>query len=444
MERAFAVDFSRIRVCEVGQAIELNAAAYTIGDAIFFAPGMYRPWSRRGQELLGHELAHVVQQRLSRAVATSTMMGLPICDDLELEREADRLGELAARGRPCRVTAVGSTSGSECAVIQRREWNVAPDGGMSKGDWLQQDREKNTQRWRNANLYNLEHQRNQEYTNPTERAAFYLWFYNHVSKKGFEVRWPLAAYIVASGAAQISESGIPPNDVQAATRQGNQVIFDDVFPKLDELRRGSVLRGIQAHQWDAQTLSEEQNLVQSMYADVSGEVLARFESYAKKGGSAWIGIMLGLADDSVKGGTWHYQGVVPAFKGDIRNVEDRYKYGMRLADQYSTHLPGNGAGFSLPRAVGAGYRDGSTYKSLNKYRGLHRLDAELDDLYVDDEDEARIIRILQKLNIGEQQQLGANEDRLLLLLDHLDSAQRAQALLGLEAVSKEVRATLMR
>ena len=41
----------------------LQAQAFATGNDIFFAPGRYDPDSARGQELLGHELAHVVQQR---------------------------------------------------------------------------------------------------------------------------------------------------------------------------------------------------------------------------------------------------------------------------------------------------------------------------------------------------------------------------------------------
>ncbi|HEX7841154.1 MAG TPA: DUF4157 domain-containing protein, partial [Kofleriaceae bacterium] len=70
MEIAFAADFSNVRVHEGAQATAIGALAYAQGTDLHFAPGQYQPHSPRGQELLGHELAHVVQQTQGR-VATS-------------------------------------------------------------------------------------------------------------------------------------------------------------------------------------------------------------------------------------------------------------------------------------------------------------------------------------------------------------------------------------
>lgn len=71
MESAFGADFSSVRIHEGPQAQSLGALAYTQGTNIHFAPGQYQPHSRSGQELLGHELAHVVQQAQGRVHATT-------------------------------------------------------------------------------------------------------------------------------------------------------------------------------------------------------------------------------------------------------------------------------------------------------------------------------------------------------------------------------------
>ncbi|MBE9206283.1 DUF4157 domain-containing protein [Nostoc sp. LEGE 06077] len=67
MEQAFGTDFSGVKVHTDAQSDQLNqsiqAKAFTTGQDIFFRQGAYDPGSRAGQELLGHELAHVVQQR---------------------------------------------------------------------------------------------------------------------------------------------------------------------------------------------------------------------------------------------------------------------------------------------------------------------------------------------------------------------------------------------
>ncbi|MEQ8972640.1 MAG: methylated-DNA--[protein]-cysteine S-methyltransferase [Coleofasciculus sp. C1-SOL-03] len=66
MEQAFGADFSGVRVHTDGNANQLNrslnARAFTTGLDIFFKQGEYNPGSRDGQELLAHELTHVVQQ----------------------------------------------------------------------------------------------------------------------------------------------------------------------------------------------------------------------------------------------------------------------------------------------------------------------------------------------------------------------------------------------
>ncbi len=62
MEAAFASDFSQVRIHQGPNASLLGARAYTSGNDIHFAPGAYDPYSRDGQQLLSHELTHVVQQ----------------------------------------------------------------------------------------------------------------------------------------------------------------------------------------------------------------------------------------------------------------------------------------------------------------------------------------------------------------------------------------------
>ncbi|MFP4103358.1 eCIS core domain-containing protein, partial [Coleofasciculus sp.] len=66
MEQAFGTDFSGVKVHTDTQSDQLNqsiqAKAFTTGENIFFKQGEYNPGSKGGQELLAHELTHVVQQ----------------------------------------------------------------------------------------------------------------------------------------------------------------------------------------------------------------------------------------------------------------------------------------------------------------------------------------------------------------------------------------------
>ncbi|MGB0562048.1 MAG: eCIS core domain-containing protein [Spirulinaceae cyanobacterium] len=66
MENAFGADFGGVRIHTNNTADQLNqsiqAKAFTTGQDVFFRQGAYAPESKGGQELLAHELTHVVQQ----------------------------------------------------------------------------------------------------------------------------------------------------------------------------------------------------------------------------------------------------------------------------------------------------------------------------------------------------------------------------------------------
>lgn len=66
MERRFGHDFGRVRIHADSQAAEsaraVKSEAYTVGDDVVFGAGRYEPALPRGQQLLAHELTHVVQQ----------------------------------------------------------------------------------------------------------------------------------------------------------------------------------------------------------------------------------------------------------------------------------------------------------------------------------------------------------------------------------------------
>jgi hypothetical protein len=112
MEPRFGVDLGSVRVHVGPRAAEsaaaVNALAYTVGSNIVFASGQYQPGSPKGQKLLAHELAHVVQQ--SRPSST-------------------RWGYGAAPAKPSRGASLQITQNSS-AMIQRKvafkivEWSA--------------------------------------------------------------------------------------------------------------------------------------------------------------------------------------------------------------------------------------------------------------------------------------------------------------------------------
>ena len=137
MERSLGADFSAVRVFAGSQLpAAVNAKAFARGNEIHFAAGQYDPSSKAGQELIGHELTHVVQQRQGRVSATVQHKGAggaAINDDAGLEHEADTLGAKAAQGAApggqdsqgrlggLPGSAAGAASSSASTVMQLRE-----------------------------------------------------------------------------------------------------------------------------------------------------------------------------------------------------------------------------------------------------------------------------------------------------------------------------------
>ncbi len=95
MESFFNASFADVRVHVGPEASSIGALAFTHGTDLYFAPGQYNPQSTHGQQLLGHELTHVVQQRAGR-VRNPLGAGVAVVQDPALEAEAERMGLRAA------------------------------------------------------------------------------------------------------------------------------------------------------------------------------------------------------------------------------------------------------------------------------------------------------------------------------------------------------------
>lgn len=82
MEQAFGADFGGVKVHTGSESDTLNrsiqARAFTTGQDVFFRQGAYDHGSRSGQELLAHELTHVVQQNATLQKQIGNLKGDPI------------------------------------------------------------------------------------------------------------------------------------------------------------------------------------------------------------------------------------------------------------------------------------------------------------------------------------------------------------------------------
>ena len=112
MEQAFSADFSGVKVHTDAQSDHLNrsiqAKAFTTGQDVFFRQGAYQPRNRGGQELIAHELTHVVQQS-----------GVPST----LQRGVNASKELpTSTGRFCH--SFSKTSATTPFIIQPKQTNT--------------------------------------------------------------------------------------------------------------------------------------------------------------------------------------------------------------------------------------------------------------------------------------------------------------------------------
>jgi hypothetical protein len=94
MEQALGANFSDVRVHVGPQAQSIGAIAFTAGSDLYFAPGRFQPDTAAGRRLLGHELAHVVQQRQGRVRGGAG--AVTVVQDAVLEAEAERAGVRAS------------------------------------------------------------------------------------------------------------------------------------------------------------------------------------------------------------------------------------------------------------------------------------------------------------------------------------------------------------
>jgi hypothetical protein len=137
MEAQFGTSFADVRVHVGPFAASVGALAVTHGSDIHFAPGQYQPGAPHTEQILRHELAHVVQQRTGR-VRNPFGSGLAIVHDPVLDAEAARAR--IARGAPVRQLALAVAAApvlsathdakadleGPCGYFERRRaWNVA-------------------------------------------------------------------------------------------------------------------------------------------------------------------------------------------------------------------------------------------------------------------------------------------------------------------------------
>jgi hypothetical protein len=134
MSDATGQDLSNVRVHTGPESHALNeslsAKAFTTGHDIFFREGAYDPGSSSGQELLAHELTHVVQQSSGRVGGGGGRMTVNAPGDT-YEQEADSVAK-----------AVTSTAGTPALQRQEIEEDEVQTKSLQRQEIEEEDKEE--------------------------------------------------------------------------------------------------------------------------------------------------------------------------------------------------------------------------------------------------------------------------------------------------------------
>lgn len=228
------------------------------------------------------------------------------------------------------------------------------------------------------------------YTQIVERRDFYRWFYGYTARLGYTTRWALAASVVATGAYEVAimhpmledfgrMAHTVSNELQAMLREGNQVIFDNVFPKLRQLVLSGPLTGRAAFEWDMRVLSEEQTLIQPLYQGVSQATRNQLNQIARLQGPPGLVATVSPSARVDADPPYIQEGRVPAFAGSaLTSIDERWHYGMTLGNVFTPGGTGYDPAIHRRPAASAGYVNGSELTRVRTRPNLHRLDATLD------------------------------------------------------------------
>lgn len=122
LEPRFGCDFSNVRVHTDANSAEsarsMGARAYTAGSHVVFGSGEYAPWTESGRKLLGHELAHVVQQRQTPAFTAVQRKILPE------DASSDLVGQEFTLRKDFAVSGKTLATGETVTVVR---WSNAAD-----------------------------------------------------------------------------------------------------------------------------------------------------------------------------------------------------------------------------------------------------------------------------------------------------------------------------
>jgi hypothetical protein len=152
MGQAMGADFSSVKVHTDSQSDQLNksiqAKAFTTGQDVFFRQGSYDPSSRSGQELIAHELTHVVQQNSSAVQRKKIVTGLNNAYTSSLLQTTRERSNAFSGGNPPNITS-SEVDKSSSPFLPEYEDDEVPgwkDEDEGVAEWAQEEYKRDSKR----------------------------------------------------------------------------------------------------------------------------------------------------------------------------------------------------------------------------------------------------------------------------------------------------------
>lgn len=196
---------------------------------------------------------------------------------------------------------------------------------LQEGCWLKKDRKKETEVWKQANLFNISSDSGYlNYKTICEKRDFYLWFDAERIEKGHEINMIGVVGLVAGQLSKfdsffISKIVIHNKEVVWFGHEGSDKVLEFAFPLLrDVYFSKDLLKGQEAKAWDLQFEKREQcDVVEAVYNQLTDKAFRKLERIAKGKGIYNLAVKKEIK-----------------FEGELTKCNLRYEYAITKLMKY--------------------------------------------------------------------------------------------------------------
>tara|TARA_B100000809_G_scaffold265963_1_gene326559 strand:+ start:7666 stop:8388 length:723 start_codon:yes stop_codon:yes gene_type:complete len=196
---------------------------------------------------------------------------------------------------------------------------------LQDGCWLKKDRNRSSETWKQANIYNLSIDNGHlKYKTISQIRDFYLWFDDEREKLGHEINTFGVTAMVAEQLSNLDNYFIRTfivrnKEVVWFGNEGSKKVLEYAFPLIKEVYFSkNILKNGKAKEWDIRYGKIEQcQIVEAIYKQLSPKAVRKLEHMAKGKGIYNLRVKNGLK-----------------FEGDIRDCKARYEHALTKLYRY--------------------------------------------------------------------------------------------------------------